>query len=506
MEYAYLLLISLAVLCAARMLPGDIRRVIGPHQFFAAVTLPAVGFFGFYYAVFGLFTAGLILLAPALTMRGMVLADRQALMLRANLFMFCLPLMPMLTYTVAISGLTILQFTFVNLLSIGFILSMLLSGVRLRTPGLAFWDLAFVAMLAMQIFMDARGHQLTYGLRACVIVPLNLGIPYFAISRACYRSEPPNRIMLACIVAGCILSAVAAFEAIRHWLLYYRMPAFIHADPEMISGYAKERNGLLRARATWPESTGLSLFLGLQLTMLVALRRQVGSRIAFFGLVAMLLMGIVFTFARVGYIMVGVGLVACFLYERRWMHLLGLAVLGPVVVATVVALSHFSPQLAASIGTGGDAGGTVGYRSQLLSAGLALFRQHWLTGMDMDAIYSALFFLRQGEGIIDLVNQPLTIFMRGGLFGGLIYYAILPCILVALFVRSPRLPAESRAAGGACFAGLLGLVASLTTTSYGRNEISYVVLLALAAGVLSRTPVRSRRRPAVRFGGAPVTA
>ena len=506
MEYAYLLAISLAVLGVARMLPGDIRQVIGPHQVFAAVTLPAVGFFGYTYAVFALFTAGLILLAPALTTRGFVLADRHALTLRANLFMFCLPLMPMLTYTVAISGLTILQFTFVNLLSIGFILSMLFSGVRLRSPGLAVWDVAFVAMLAMQIFMDARGHQLTYGLRACVIVPLNLGIPYFAISRACYRSEPPNRIMLACIVAGCILSAIATFEAMRHWLLYFRMPAFLHSDAEMISGYAKERGGLLRGRATWPESTGLSLFLGLLFTMLVALRRQVGSRIAFFGLAAMLLMGIVFTFARVGYIMIGVGLVACFFYERRWTHLLGLAIVGPMVVAAVVALSHFSPQIAASIGTGSDAGGTVGYRSQLLTAGLALFRSHWLTGMDMDQIYSALFFLRQGEGIVDLVNQPLTIFMRGGLFGGLIYYAILPCILVSLFVRSPHLPPESRAAGGACFAGLLGLVASLTTTSYGRNEISYVVLLALAAGVLSRAPVPKRRRPSVRFGDAAVVA
>ena len=56
----------------------------------------------------------------------------------------------------------------------------------------------------------------------------------------------------------------------------------------------------------------------------------------------------------------------------------------------------------------------------------------------------------------------------------------------AMFKFAIVLAEKLRAAGGACFAGLLGLTVSLVTTSYGRNEMTYVVLLAFGVGLLGR--------------------
>jgi len=345
--------------------------------------------------------------------------------------------------------------------------------------------------MVVQAFMDCRGNDLTFSIRACNQIILNLGLPYLAVSRAFVRSRSPADLMLALLLGACILALIATFEAPRHWLLYDTMPQGIGADPETSSGYAKQRGGLVRSRASFAESTSLSLFLGLAVVIAVALRKQIGSKLTFFAVLVLLSSGVFFTLARIGYIVIIAGLVACMVQERRWGGLFKLVLAVPICGAALLALSHVIPTLAASMGTGEDAAGSVDYRSELLSRGLALARENWITGLSMTDIYDNLESLRQGEGIIDLVNQPLTILMRGGVFGASLYYAMLVGVLGVLFVRGPALGRDAGAAGAASFAGLIGLMASLVTTSYGRNETTYVVLLAAGAGLVSRAVMRA---------------
>jgi hypothetical protein len=64
-------------------------------------------------------------------------------------------------------------------------------------------------------------------------------------------------------------------------------------------------------------------------------------------------------------------------------------------------------------------------------------------------------------------------------------------VLSQLYLRGRGVGRDANAAAAACFAGLVGLMASLTTTSYGRNETTYIMLLAAGAGLLSRAWARS---------------
>jgi hypothetical protein len=201
---------------------------------------------------------------------------------------------------------------------------------------------------------------------------------------------------------------------------------------------------------------------------------------------ALLTSGVFFTLARIGYIVIVAGLIACMVQERRWVGLFKMLLAMPVCAGILLLLSRVIPTLAASIGTGEDAAGSVDYRSELLSSGMALVRENWAVGLSMPNLLERLEHLRQGEGIIDLVDQPLTILMRGGMIGAAVYYAILLAVLARLFVRGPALGQESAMSATACFAGLVGLMGSLTTTSYGRNETTYVMLLAAGAGLLAR--------------------
>lgn len=493
-----ILVITLAVLVALGHAPGGFRRLTGPHLTTLAVALPILGTFGGSYALFAFGVILLIMTAPGVSRGGLAVPLPADIETRARLFIFALPMMPLMTYTVTIAGLTFAQFTYVNLLSIGFLLAMLRAGSVLRDPRFARWDLLMAIMLTVQFFMDSRGTHATFAIRAAMIVALQLGVPYFAVSRACRQARAPDMLLLAFVAAGVILAAMTPVESIRHWLFYENMPQYIHADPEVLSGYTKQRDGLLRAHVTYGESTGLSLLLGLLIVMLVALRQQVGSRMTLAAAIACVAVGLVFTFARVGYIVVVAGLPACFAYERRWRQLLLLALALPFAAVALLLASHVVPALAASIGTSEDAGGSVSYRSMLFHAGIQLVRENWLTGLPLRTVLDKLAFLQTGEQIVDLVNQPLVIFMRAGVFGGIAYFAMFVSVIVALYHRAPRMDAAARATGCACFAGLIGVMASLTTTSYGRNEITVIVLLACAAGVLSRTPRAVRAPSAVR--------
>ncbi|NOW46455.1 hypothetical protein FHW96_002615 [Novosphingobium sp. SG751A] len=481
--------LSLLILWGAALLPGRLRHVTGTHQIIAALALPTIGTFGGNYLVFAMGVMGLMVVAPGLSMAGVLLPAAGAMELRRRLFLMCMPLMPLLTYTIAAGGLTYAQLTYDHLLGAGFVLAMLLAGERLREPRLARWDGLFALMMLVQAFMDCRGNNVTYSIRACNQIILNLALPYVVVSRAFVRSRSPNDLMLAVVMGGGILALIASFEAPRHWLLYDTMPQTTGADPEIGSGYVKQRGGLLRSRATFPESTGLSMLLGMDVVLLVALRRHLGSSIAFGAALAVLTTGMFFTLARICYIVVVVGLIAGLVQKRKWLALLGMAAAIPLCAGALLMLSHAFPILGASMGTGDDAAGSVDYRSELLTSGLKLMDDHWLIGQSMENIYAHLEHLRQGEGIIDLVNQPLTILMRSGIIGAALYYAILVAVLTALFLRGPRLEGHASAAATGCFAGLVGMMASLTTTSYGRNEASYVLLLAAGAGLVSRAQV-----------------
>ncbi|MCM8731657.1 O-antigen ligase family protein [Hephaestia sp. GCM10023244] len=498
MAIVYIVVLTALVLGGLHLFGGRLAVLTGPHQWAAAILLPVVATYGHVYPAFAATAIATIAIAPALGHGGLVLPAPRAIDLRARLMLFCLPLMPIMTKTFAVSGLTILQLNFAGLLAIGFAIALFRDDSHPPATRLARWDMAFVLMMAVQFVIDARGNDLTFSMRAFMQVIVNLGLPYVAISRAFARVQVPNDLLMALLVAGCVIAAIASFESAHSWLLYDNMGAHIGADRELASGYVKQRGGLLRGRASFPESTGLSLLLGLLIVILVALRKQIETRGAFLTMLLLLGCGLFFTLARIGYIAVAVGLVACCIGERRWGALARLVATLPLAAGAIMLLATIVPALAASIGASDDAAGSVDYRSELLSRGLGIVRQYWATGLSLKDLYALLEPLRQGEGIIDLVNQPLTIFMRAGVIGGVLYFVMFAAILVRTFTAIPRLPDEARATAVACFAALVAIIASLTTTSYGRNETTFILLLAMGAGVLSRYPraaTDTRRQP-----------
>lgn len=511
MAPVYILALTVLVLAVLRkLLVHEREKFIDPFQMTAALVLPLLGFFGVNYIFFAAGVILLIMVAPGATRGGLMFATPTALHLRARLMIFCLPIMPALTYTLATSGLTIVQLTYMNLVMIGYGAALLKAGRQAWRRPLDSWDACFLVMLLTQGFMDARGDDFTYMLRASLQVCLNVALPYLVVSQAFRNSRSPVDLLTPLIAAACLLAAIALFEMLRHWLVYDSMPYMIGADPEGGTGYAKLRGGWLRGKATYGESTGLSLFLGCAAIMLFALRNRLGIKRWKLLVVALILGGgIVAALARIGYMVVAIGIPLCLLYERNWRTFARLAVIFPIAGGALYLLAKISPLVAASTGLSGEASGSVDYRSMMFNAGMQIITGYPLTGLSMAEIYARLDYLKQGEGIVDLINLPLTVFMRAGIVGGLLYFLPFFAVLASLLLRRRELDRDGRAAAAACFATLVAMMCGLFTTSFGRNETIYLLLLSAGAGLLSRAsmaavlpgqhhisgPVRNKRSP-----------
>lgn len=484
MALVYILLITAVTLAVLRLaLPRRLQYLLGPAEFGAALLLPTLATVAPLYMVFALGAALIVAGLPAMVGGKGPTATMEH---RLRLFFFCLPIMPLLSFTAMLSSFTISQINYITIIAAGVAASMVMGGgVRVPAGRLAGWDMTFVAMMLAQLFMEARDSDVMFTIRTVLQVTLNLGLPYFVVSRGLATAREPLVPLVSLLLGIAVVSAMALFESVRFWLLYEAMVSAVGADAETLSGYTKLRGGMLRARATFPESTGLSLFLACALTMVFALRRQFGGPLLVLVLTLLIGSALAVTFARVGYIALGVGIVVCLLNERRY-GLLAAALVGlPLAAWALISLGDSVPFIAALVGTSDDSIGSVDYRSMLFDSGLEVIAEHPLVGMSLADLLVRLDHLKQGEGIVDFVNQPLTILMRAGILGGLVYFLMTFRVMIAAFARRPADPVV-RAGIAAVVGSLAGLLAGLFTTSFGRNETTFILLLASGAGLMAR--------------------
>lgn len=473
--------------------PRALRSSLGPCEFAAAIALPVLATFAHFYAVFAVGVVVIIVGFPV--QFGGAMGRQARLEQQLRLGFFALPLLPMLYRDVTLGSLTLTQLNYVTLICGALFGAMIASGTRLPNARLAKWDITFAAMMLAQLFMDVRGDDFLFLLRSVLQVTLALGLPYFVFSRAIVMSSNPKRLLFGMIIAAAAIAVIALYESTRSWLLYIDMPNYVGANPNIISGYSKQRGGMLRPGATWGDSTSLSLFFAIILVMLYALRREIGSRKIVLILAGMIGCGLFISLARVGYLALVVGLAACFIYERRYARLALMTFAVPIAALGLIALAAVFPVIGSSIGLSNDAADTANYREMLNRDGMALWQNNWLIGVSMSEILTSLEHLRQGEGIIDLVNQPLTVLMRGGVVFALLYYAMTFRLLGVLRARRRRMDHQTRAIACAAFAGILAITAGLLTTSYLRNEATFVILLAIGAGTAVRRTAKQSLPP-----------
>jgi hypothetical protein len=480
----YILLITLGVLLLLRrLLPAHLKHLISAREIGAATLLPTVATISPSYLLFCLFVVTFMALVPATPEQ------------RLRLLLFCIPLLPSLSWLIQGPGPIQSLFTIHYNLLLMLGCCVVLAGLARSSAAARFrhYDLLVFGLACTLALSEAKEANLTSFMRVLVQTALTIFLPYYLFSRGAAAMRGRPELLLPLLFAAVIIASVATFETQRQWLLYSELN-YVHGLGESINPYTKQRGGFLRASTTFPEPTSLSLFIGISAVMCVALRKHLGSRIIVLVMLSLLILGQASTYSRIGWVTIAVGLTGLLIFERRLGLLAALTAAGLGAWLLLSSLASRMPAVAAAFGLSEEAAGSVDYREQLRERAIEeLAHQPWF-GLSSSEIQVRLDDMRQGEGIIDLVNTPIQIALQSGLIGLFFFYLPSAVVALALLRARKRLSPGGRIMAGTVFAMLLALHVGLITTSFvGRNELWLTTLLAMGAGLLAQTSAYSRK-------------
>jgi len=349
--------------------------------------------------------------------------------------------------------------------------------------GIADMLLIFYAVLVM--LLAFRDTTFTNGLRIGVVFALSTLPAYFIFSRMRWDAKNIRITTISLLTPMIALAGVAVFEVATSWHFY---SAAVTNWGIPYQGIYVQRGGFLRAYGTLmgPIAFGAMMMVGFALApaVLQDMKNKMLGRMGFLALGG----GILAAFSRAPWLGSGLAFGLHALTDKKaFSSLSRLALLG-VAAAAILAVTPFGSAVLGSLpGFGGSTDQeTISYRQQLLKTGIEVVRDNPLFGSTSFLERDDLEELRQGQGIIDLVNTYLDIAMRYGLVGLFFFVGVK---VIALFniwrsIGRARLAIPELAPYcQAYFAALGSLMFVLFTTTNTIGQFEQVVWLVVGTSI-----------------------
>jgi O-antigen ligase len=350
----------------------------------------------------------------------------------------------------------------------------------------SFIILNFLLMLAASTFTNTLRHGAFYAF-------IDIFLPYYVASRYLKNLQGFRDALMAFVVAALVLSAIGAFEFARHWLLYSTLPDALGQTRAFTSYLMRDES--LRASGSVGHPIVLGYVMAVAAGFFLYLRKSVPSPMAWGLGLAALIVGLVAPLSRGPWL----GAAAMLLVfaatgptPGRRLVILGLlgAFLLPVLLVSPAGeriIDHLP-----FVGT--IEAETVTYRQRLLEISIQVILQNPFFGA-FNFMYSpAMQELKQGQGIIDIVNTYLGVGLSSGLVGLSLFSGFFIAVAVGIFKGMRNLAdrnSELYLLGQVLLATLLGILVIIFTVSsvwvipiiywsVAGLGVAYVRMLALA--------------------------
>jgi len=328
------------------------------------------------------------------------------------IYLFSLLLLPSLDMTMAVGGLKLFEFGVLDALAVGTAVAVALSPKKSSAmPRSDAWVCATLLMLGAALSRDTSFSNF---LRTFLNVALDLGLPYYLVSRGIRNLEDLRIAVRWFAGAGMALAPLLMLEAWKAWPIYNELYAELGVPLVLM---VKARGGMLRAGGPLVEPTSIALVMALCLVALYLLREDFRSRLHHGLLLVAVFIGLSIPQSRGAWIGLFVALVTADLFRRRYALLFRKGVLVTTLAGTVFMLAQLSPSLSETVGLSGGSSETSEYRRRLLTRGMEEFWQSPLIGFSLPQLNVRLADLVQGEGIIDFVNTYIWIALISGTVG-----------------------------------------------------------------------------------------
>jgi O-antigen ligase len=274
-------------------------------------------------------------------------------------------------------------------------------------------DSLLIAYCALQVVLLMPYESFTHTMRRTFLLSIDVLVIYAVASRSCSSRRAIAEVFACFSLVACIQAVLAAFESLRSWLLYQNIGEY-WGNPDIFAWL--ERNESVRAMASGGHSIALGYLLAVAFAFSLYLGSHLRSTKFTIFIAALLWSGMIATYARAPWI---VGLWILYVFAgvgpRPFPRLIALS-LVTIAIGIVLVLSPIGATVVDRLPFVGSVGAeTVTYRQHLAERSWELIMLNPLFGSPFVLLY--LEELRQGQGIIDLMNTYATVALFYGVVG-----------------------------------------------------------------------------------------
>jgi O-antigen ligase len=421
----------------------------------------------------------------AVVASGLLLVTRRRERNPLSLYLFLLFVVP--PFSSALSGLGIVnqlfELNFPRLLSLLVLLPWAAGERDPDTPAfgkqLADWLLLCYVLLQLyqQLQIDTFTNTLRYGFYAF----LDVLLPYYVASRSLKTTAEFREALLSFVVAVVLMAPIAAFEFVKHWLLYAALGDAL--GMQWSSGRYLGRGETLRAVVTAGHSIALGYVMMIAIMLHSGLRlTRAGPKIWALGMIA-LAIGSIATVSRGPWVGIAIGLIVFSLSGKQpAKRLMKLALVSGLIAVGLLASPWGSSLIDYLPFVGSIDSNNISYRRLLFAASMLVISQHPFFGSPTFMLAGPMQELQNGN-LIDVVNSYLLVALQTGYIGLTLFVAFFVCAAssIIMALRSPvAMDAEHILQGRALLAALAAILVSIATTS----PISFIPVLYWCVGGL----------------------
>ena len=344
----------------------------------------------------------------------------------------------------------------------------LLSGAQMkkiaRTANTA--DILVLLWLALQIALAVRAPTVTHMLRLGLQEFLMLAPLYYVLSRYPKRFEDLRIISAALVLSVIVLCAISVVEFLRNWNLYNSVSNNWGSTAPL---WYKFREGYLRAVVTTqnPIAWGVVAMTGFGIAF-ATLNDQVSRFYRYAGF-AVLGAGVIVSMSRGPWVGAAVVVMMMVMIGPKMItRSIQLSAAGGLALIAAMATPFGNRILSLLPFFGDSASDTIDYRQQLLQVSWEVVMEKPFFGSVDYLEHPKLQIMRQGEGIIDIVNTYIQVLLGSGFVGLFLFVGILLSTLLAVYKAMKSARTHNTKLALYCqayFATIVAMMLTIFTTS-----------------------------------------
>ena len=370
---------------------------------------------------------------------------------------------------------------------------------------IVFYNILVFIFYLLVTSVSMRDTSFTDTLRQGTMLAITMLIPFFVISKSIDGIEDIKTIMFAAIFGIFLQATIGIAETLKSWHLYNGAVLALGIDWG-IGGYMS-RNNLLRASAALghPIILGYISAIGLGLFLTFYPKDQKKLRIMYWAGLLIFTGGLVATLSRGPWVgAAAMVLIFTITGRKAFGKITKLSMVG-IMILSILSLSPAGQQFINLIpfvksGEESHAASTISYRQQLLEQSWIIIQRNPLLGSANYLDTPEMEIMRQGEGIIDVVNSYLQIALNSGLIGLGLFLLIFLIPLLRLYKLQSilkkhecfqHLVIQNRA----LFSTIVGIMVIIFTASgIGVIPIYYWSILGLACAFIKLARIEVLKR------------